>query len=423
MGTGRQTFLNRDFQLLWIGQALSDVGSQSSAVAYTLLVLALTGSPSKAGIVGLAKWLPLAVFAIPAGALADRLNRKHLMIGSDAIRLVGAASIVLALVLGRPSYPQILVVAFLDGALDITSGIAERGALRQVVELDQLQDAVARNEARANAAGLIGPTLGGLFFSIARLVPFAFDCGSFLCSTIATAATRADFQVRNEETQPGPWRELHRDMLDGFAWLRGQPFYRTAAALFAFTNPLFAGLSLLVILLARHHHASSGAIGVMLTIMGISGLLGAIYAGPMRRRFSARELIMGGPWVAVLTLPLLLVVHNPLLIGVVAGAAGFTAPAVNSVVAGSRMAVAPDALQGRIQAVSTATAMSLIWLGPPLTGLLFERLGPASTTIIVTGWALLIALCSTFAPAIRHHEPAPSRPSPAAPPPAAAQEM
>jgi MFS family permease len=274
MGARRRMFLNRDFQLLWIGQTLSDVGSQSSAVAYTLLVLALTGSPSKAGVVGLAKWLPLAVFSIPAGALADRLNRKHLMIGSDAIRLLAAASIVLALIIGHPSYLQIVLVAFLDGTLYITSGIAERGALRQVVELDQLQDAVARNEARANAAGLAGPTLGGLLFSIGRLVPFAFDCVSFLCSTLATAATHADFQVRNQETQPGPWREIHRSMLDGFKWLRGQPFYRTAAALFAFTNPLFAGLSLLVILLARHYHASSGEIGVMLTIMGISGLLG-----------------------------------------------------------------------------------------------------------------------------------------------------
>src|SRR5579859_3335686 len=93
---------NRDYMLLWGGQALSELGSQSSTVAYPLLVLALTGSASKAGIVGLAKWLPLAVFALPAGALADRLDRKRLMVTTDAIRLAGAASIVAALWLGRP---------------------------------------------------------------------------------------------------------------------------------------------------------------------------------------------------------------------------------------------------------------------------------------------------------------------------------
>lgn len=69
---------NREFMLLWSGQALSSLGSQISLVAYPLLVLAITGSPAKAGIVGFARNLPVAVLALPAGAIADRVNRKHL---------------------------------------------------------------------------------------------------------------------------------------------------------------------------------------------------------------------------------------------------------------------------------------------------------------------------------------------------------
>ena len=108
---------NRDFTLLWGGETLSEVGSQVSTVAYPLLVLALTGSPTKAGVVGLARWLPLAVFALPAGALADAVDRKRLMIACDAIRMLGAASIALAVLLGRPAYLQLVAVAFLDGGL------------------------------------------------------------------------------------------------------------------------------------------------------------------------------------------------------------------------------------------------------------------------------------------------------------------
>jgi MFS family permease len=85
---------HRDFMLLWGGEVLSELGSQTSTVAYPLLILALTGSAAKAGVVGLAKWLPLALFAVPAGVLADRLNRKRLMIACDAIRMVAAASII-----------------------------------------------------------------------------------------------------------------------------------------------------------------------------------------------------------------------------------------------------------------------------------------------------------------------------------------
>jgi MFS family permease len=137
---------NRDYMLLWSGQTLSELGSQTSSVAYPLLILALTGSATKAGGVGLAKWLPLALFALPAGALADRLDRKRLMIATDAIRLSGAASIVVTLWLGRPPYLQVVLVAFLDGAMFVTSHITERGALGQVVPEAQVAFSARRWE-------------------------------------------------------------------------------------------------------------------------------------------------------------------------------------------------------------------------------------------------------------------------------------
>jgi MFS family permease len=124
---------NRDFMLLWTGEALSQLGSQASTVAFPLLVLALTGSPAKAGIVGLAKWLPLAVTALPAGLAADRFDRKRLMMVSDGVRALLLASIPVALWLGRPSFLQIAAVAFLDGCLFTVRYVAERGALPQVV--------------------------------------------------------------------------------------------------------------------------------------------------------------------------------------------------------------------------------------------------------------------------------------------------
>ncbi|HEX3802088.1 MAG TPA: MFS transporter [Solirubrobacteraceae bacterium] len=392
---------NRDFLLLWSGEALSEVGSQTSTVAYPLLVLALTGSPVKAGVVGLAKWLPLAIFSLPAGVLADRFDRKRLMIGCDVIRMMGAASIVVALVLGHPAYAQVVGVAFLDGGLFITSYICERGALRHVVPPEQLQDAVATNEARSFAAGIVGPSLGGLLFSVTRALPFAADTVSFLCSTAAIAGTRSRFQTA-AEAQARPWRQMRAEVAEGFTWLRGQPFYRTTALLFAAGNPIFTGLYLLAILLARHHHASTAMIGVMLTIIGVCGLLGAVIAGPLRRRAGARGLIVGEPWLALGVVLLMLIAHNPLLIGVLVGATEFVTPATNAVVAGSRIAAAPDHLQGRVQAVATTMSMSLAWLGPLSVGYLFEHGGPATTILAVAVWTLGLALCATAAPSIRH---------------------
>jgi MFS family permease len=402
----RRWFLdNRDFTLLWGGELLSEVGSQTATVAYPLLVLALTGSPSKAGIVGLAKWLPLAIFALPAGVVADRVDRKRLMIACDVTRMVGAASIVVLLIAGRPPYAQVLAVAFLDGAMFVTSYICERGALRQVVAPDQVQDAVARNEARTFAAGIVGPSLGGVLFSLARALPFIADVASYVCSTAAIAATRSRFQLQSTASKKSTLKAVAREAAEGFGWLRSQPFYLVTAVLFAFGNPVYTGLYLLAILLAKHDHASSGMVGAMLTVVGICGLLGAVLSGPIRRTVGARTILVGEVWAMLGLVLLLLVVREPLLIGLLIGAAEFFTPTSNAVVAGSRVAAAPDDLQGRVQSATTTLSMALAWLGPLAAGYLFQHTGTTTTVLIIAGWTLALALATTLAPSIRHHVP------------------
>jgi MFS family permease len=390
---------NRDYMLLWSGETLSQFGSQTSTVAYPLLVLALTGSAAKAGVVGLARWLPLALFALPAGALADRLSRKRLMLGCAGIRMLGAASIVVALWLGRAPYLQIVGVAFFDGALFIVSEISERGALRQIVPAPQLQDAVAQNEARIYTAGIVGPSLGGVLFGVARALPFLADSASFLGAIGAISLTRARFESRHERP---PEHRLRSDVFAGFFWLRRQPFFWTASRLFALGNPAFTGLSLLGILLAKHDHASSPAVGGMLAIAGAGGLLGAAVAAPVRRRASGRALIAGGEWVFAAAVLLLLVVHGPVLIGLLMAAAELPAPVTNSLVSGSRVAMTPDYLQGRVAAVAVVISMSLGWVGPLAIGVAFEHTGPAITTLILAGWVIALAVTASLAPGLRH---------------------
>src|SRR5947209_5103546 len=107
---------NRDFMLLWSGQALSSLGSEVTHVAYPLLVLAITHAAAKAGIVGFAWNLPIALLALPAGALADRIDRKYLLVGCDAVRAIVLAAIPVGLLAGHLPYGMIVAVAAIDGA-------------------------------------------------------------------------------------------------------------------------------------------------------------------------------------------------------------------------------------------------------------------------------------------------------------------
>jgi predicted MFS family arabinose efflux permease len=192
----------------------------------------------------------------------------------------------------------------------------------------------------------------------------------------------------------------------GFAWLRRQPFYLTTSLLFAAGNPVYTGLYLLAILVAKQHGASAAAVGAMFAIVGAGGVLGAVIAAPARRRLSARMVIAGGEWVLVLSVVLLLVAHSAVLIGLLVAAAEFVTPTGNSLVAGSRVAATPDHLQGRVAAVSTTLAMSLGWLGPLAVGFGFQHAGAAATIVAVAVWSLALAGVATLAPALRSGPPA-----------------
>jgi len=380
--------------LLWGGQTLSTLGTQISLVAYPLLALAITGSPAKAGVVGFAKSVPLAVLALPAGELADRLNRKHLMVACDGVRALALVAISITLAAGPAPYWLIVAVAFIDGSGFVFSYVAERGALRRLVTPDQLSQAVARNESRTFGAMLAGPPLGGLLFGIGRVVPFVFDAVSYAASTIGMLLIKSDFQDVRGDSSPG-------DIREGFRWLWSRPFFRGCSVLFAGSNPIFTGLYLLVVVLAKQHGASAPLVGVMLGIAAGGGLVGALLAPALQRRLSPHVVLLGESWVLAVAIPCMLLVQNAILLGLIVAAAELITPVTNSIVVSYRVALAPDRIQGRVQAASTLVSFSFGWFGPLLVGFLLQGSGATDTILVLTGWALLLAVGASWSPALR----------------------
>ncbi|MGH2892040.1 MAG: MFS transporter, partial [Solirubrobacteraceae bacterium] len=266
---------NRNFTLLWTGDVLSEVGSQATAVAMPLLVLALTGSPAKAGLVGFARSLAYPLTPLPAGVLVDRWDRRRVMIGCAAGRALAMGSLVAMLAIGRPPFWQLLVVAFVNSMLWSVSLIAERGLLPAVVPAQALSDAVALNEARESLAVIGGPALGGMLFGIARGLPFLADTVSFLAAGLAAFGVRVPPRV----VAPAALRpNLRQAIREGLAWLWAWPFLRAGSILYAAANVTLASVELLAVLIARRHGASSAAIGIAFAIVGGGGVASALLA-------------------------------------------------------------------------------------------------------------------------------------------------
>jgi MFS family permease len=178
---------NRDFQLLWGGQAVSLLGSQTSKIAYPLLVLAMTGSPAKAGIAGFAAILGYLVFPLPAGGLADRHDRKRIMIACDAIRLAAVGSVAVAGWAAHITYVQVLVAGFAEGTASVFFGVAQRAALPILVHPSQRSMAVYRMQITPNE--LLGRTSSVALQVAWGVIPLGSLLAGFLLQALSPAAT------------------------------------------------------------------------------------------------------------------------------------------------------------------------------------------------------------------------------------------
>jgi MFS family permease len=309
----RSLWRNRDYLILLSGQAVSAFGSQASQLALPLLILAVTGSPAQAGIVGALRGLAYLLFGLPAGALVDRWERRRLMVLCDVVRALAFASIPLALLTGRLTAVQLYAVSFLEGTLSIFFGLAETAALPRVVPREQLAAAVSQGQAAEATASLVGPALGGMLFGLARALPFVADAVSYAVSVCSLFWIRTRFQAERVVER----RPLLAEIREGVGWLWRQPVVRLLMGLSFAINVLYGGWPLLLIELGKHVGASAGTIGLLFSSGGAAAILGAVVAPRVQRRFTVGQIMVGMAWIFAITWPPYALAPNALTLGLV----------------------------------------------------------------------------------------------------------
>ena len=392
---------NRNFQLLWAGQAVSVLGSNFSMVAYPLLVLALTGSAASAGIVGFLRSLPFALLQLPAGALVDRWNRRRVMLVCDAGRFSVLVCVAAVVVTGHASVPLLAVAAFAEGSFTVFFSAAEAGALRHVVPDVHLTQAIAQNEARTRGATLAGQPLGGVLFGLGHAVPFIADATSYLISFVTLGFIRVPF---NDERVASGKHKL-AEIREGLLWLLRQSFLRACTLLVAGSNFAFQALVLTVIVYAKEEGASPGQIGIMLGGFGAGGLIGAFLAPWLQPKISPRLIIVGANWVwAVFVLPIALLSH-PYAIGLLLGCCAFVGPIWNVVIGAYEIRLTPDAMLGRVISVIGVISWGVIPFGSLIGGISLESFGSSWTLLAIALWMLATAIVATLNRSIRRTPP------------------
>jgi predicted MFS family arabinose efflux permease len=375
--------LSRDFRLLWGGAFLSTVGTWMQKVAQSWLVLSLTGSAWYLGLDAFLGELPLLLFTLIGGVIADRYNRRRLLIGSQIVQLLSAGTLAVITFSGVVQVWHVLLLSFLTGCAQAFGGPAHQSLLPSLVPRQHLPNAIALNSIQFNLSRLIGPVLAGIVIAtFGTAAVFGLNALSYLAVVAALVAISA------RHVPPRGAGSLVQQLQGGLRHVRRDRTLTSLIAI-AFLSALL-GLPLQTFLPVVAQEIFGQGVAEYSRLMAWSGggaVAGALVVAWMGRyRGMGRAVLILQALFAVLIIGIAWSRTLPLtyLLLVLGGAAGImTTSLVTSLV----QLVAPDELRGRVLSIYMVAFRGGMPLGSLVSGALIASLG--ITTVLTINGALL----------------------------------
>ncbi len=367
--------LGRRFRRLWLATGVSSLGDGMVLVAFPLLAITLTRDPMViAGLVA-AEQAPGILVALPVGAIADRRNRRRLILTIEVTRFAVLGLFGLCVVAGVDSIPLIFAAALLLGGLGVAFDVVSGACLPAMVEEEHL---VAANTRLMTAllAGreMAGQALGGVLFAVARSVPFLADSLSFVGSAALLAGALPDGEPL-EDGSGSVWA----DLWTGLRWFAGQPVLRLLAAVVASLAFFQAAVfGVMVIFATTRLHLHGAGFGILMAGAACGTLVASPLAPRLHRRIgSARSIVTAG-LVAGAAYPVLAVTRSAVVAGAALAAEALAVVIGNAASRSVRQSTVPDEMQGR----AASAYQTLVLVSLPLGALA----GGLATSVIGITW-------------------------------------
>ena len=393
VGTNRALWRQRDFVLLWGGQAVSQTGSQVTILALPLVaIMVLRATPFDVGLLSAATTSAYLLVALPAGILADRVSKRKMMLACNLGSVAAIGWVPAAQAAGILTMGQLFAVALLASSLGAFFLVSYTSYLPSLIEHRQLVEANGKLATTQSIAQVAGPGLGALLVGLAGAAPaMASDAISFAVGAACL------FLIRAREPHPaGPVRParpgLGRQLREGLAYVAREPILRKAAAWNGTANFFVIMVETLgPLFLIRTVHLHPAYVGALLAAGAFGGLAGGLASRPLAGRIGSARLC----WLSmtVFTLPGLLIPAARPGWRVLLFAFGWMSWTFGSTLCGTALtsyqqAVCPAELRGRVSAVLRWVS----WGSLPLGGLAAGTLGRA-IGVHATLWIAVIGGC------------------------------
>jgi MFS family permease len=384
------------FTALWLAMLASNIGGWTHDVGAGWLMTTLNPSPMLVSLVQAATTLPVFLLALPAGALADILDRRRLLLFAKAGMALLALGISLTVLAGRITPAALLAFTFAMGLGTALVNPAWQAIVPQLVPREELASAVVLNSLGINVSRAIGPALGGVaIVSLGLAAPFLINAVSFLIVIGALYWWNPPAQP----LQPLPAERLFAAMRAGVRYARAsQPLKATLLRAVVFLVFASAYWALLPLIARQQLNGSARLYGVLVTCIGAGAVAGALALPALRCRYDAGRLVALSSVATSIVLCAFALATTPSLAVVVSLLAGATwITAVSSFNISAQMSL-PNWVRARGLAVFSALFFGSLALGSTIWGQIAGFLGIPWALLISAGCLLLLTILSRRIP-------------------------
>ncbi|MEO3852208.1 MFS transporter [Streptomyces sp. B8F3] len=385
------TGLGADFRRLWLSSAVSNLGDGVRLTALPLLAAAVTRDPVAVAAVSVAAEVPWLLVSLPAGALADRVDRRGLMVAVQLVRMSLAALLTATVLADRSSIAVLCAFVFLLGIGEVVFDAAAPTLLPRIVPREQLTRGNARLfGVELGANEFAGPPLGGFLFRVGQAVPFVLDAVSFAASAALLSRLRGTFRPERAPDADSSTAGLLREIGEGFRWLWRHPVIRTLSVVVTFMNLARAMTMAVFVLYALETlHLSAVGYGVLSSAVAVGAVAGSWAAGRIRPAAAGPSLVAAVLGHGLTTVAMGATSH-PWVAGASSAGFGFATMTWSVLTAAVRQTVVPDRLLGRISSVHRFLSWGSLPLGSLLGGVVAATYG-LRVPFVAGGAAVVLA--------------------------------
>lgn len=361
-----------EFGKLWAASTISSLGDGVTQVAAPLLAASLTNDPVQVAGLMIAGQAPFVLFALPSGALVDRLDRRLLMSVTSAVRIVVLGVLGLAVLTGHVGLPLLYAVSALAGCAGVVFENASMTVLPETAGDATLERANGRMLATTTfGRSLLAPPLGAWLFTLAAWTPFLLDAWAFVLVGVLCLALRA-----GRSRGPSQRVSLRVAITEGLRWLLRHRLLRTLAVTVAGSNlGLGAVFSILVLIAQQRLGLSSIGYGLLVTASAVGGILGGLVADRVVRAIGPGTALRAGLVLEVLAHVGLALTREAVLAGVIIGVLGLELLLFSTINTSLRQSLVPPELLGRVHSAYRLVSNGGMFLGAVLGGVVASAFG------------------------------------------------